>query len=171
MQTQTAREYETVYILKHDTSKEEAQRVASRLSEVVERLSGKLTHFDNWGVRRLAYPIQKASRGNFVYVKYAGYSDLVKEIERNLRLVDSVVRYQTVVLRDGISMSELKSDDVRYNHRETHGQDFHEITLEERLGLRGRAQPPAQAAPEASVESAPENPAEAPIEAAEKASV
>lgn len=99
-----AREYETIYILRPDVTTEDAARVAARVPEVVERLGGKVTKVDNWGKRRLAYAIGRHIRGIMVYVKYAGYSDLVAEIERNLRLFDTVIRYQTVRLEGQVDL-------------------------------------------------------------------
>ena len=73
----------------------------------IESFGGKLTKLDNWGRRRLAYPIQKNNRGLFVYTKYLGAGGVVAEIERNLRITDSVLRQQTIVLR-----RDLKASDV-----------------------------------------------------------
>ena len=95
-QKKYAREYETIYIMQSAVDPDEADRVASKLAEVVTRLDGKLTKVDNWGKRRLAYNIKKNTRGVFVYLKYVGYQDIVAEIERNLRMTDSVIRFQTI---------------------------------------------------------------------------
>jgi small subunit ribosomal protein S6 len=102
-----AREYETIYILRPDVSTEDAAKIAARVPEVVERLGGKVTKVDNWGKRRLAYTIGRHIRGIMVYVKYVGYNDLVAEIERNLRLFDTVIRYQTVRLEGAIDLAEV----------------------------------------------------------------
>jgi small subunit ribosomal protein S6 len=102
-----AREYETIYILRPDVSTEDAARVSSRIPEVVERLGGKVTKVDNWGKRRLAYTIGRHIRGIMVYVKYVGYNELVAEIERNLRLFDTVIRYQTVRLEGSIDLDAV----------------------------------------------------------------
>jgi small subunit ribosomal protein S6 len=131
-----AREYETIYVLNPTTPAEEASRVASRLSEVIGKLSGKVTRVDNWGVRRLAYPVAKSSRGNFTYLKYVGYNDVVAEVERNLRMLDAVVRFQTTLVRRDVDVSELKinPEDVTFKASESNADD-NEPTLEQKLGF------------------------------------
>ena len=78
-QKKIAREYELVYILTPQVDPDEADRIATRLQEVVSRLNGKITKVDQWGRRRLAYPINKMTRGVFVCVRMVGYSDLVAD--------------------------------------------------------------------------------------------
>ncbi|MGB5812887.1 MAG: 30S ribosomal protein S6, partial [Polyangiales bacterium] len=115
-----AREYETIYILRSDVSTDAAEKVIDRARDVIRRLDGTLTKLDNWGKRRLAYPIHKSSRGVFVYLKYIGFSDLVAELERNLRLLDDVVRFQTVLLREDLDPATIEVDpeEVQYLHVE-----------------------------------------------------
>ena len=55
-----AREYETIYIMRPQVDPDEADRIASKLTEVVGKMNGKLTKIDNWGKRKLAYPIAKS---------------------------------------------------------------------------------------------------------------
>ena len=86
------REYETIYILESNIDPDEADRVATRMKEIITARNGHLLKIDNWGKRKLAYPIRKSSRGVFVFLKYLGFEDLVSEIERNLRLLDAVMR-------------------------------------------------------------------------------
>lgn len=105
-----ARHYETIYILRSSVDPDDAAKIAARVQEVVERLGGKITKVDNWGRRKLAYTIQKQTRGVFVYVKYAGYSDLVAEVERNLRLFDAVIRYMTIVMEGRVDLGEVTVD-------------------------------------------------------------
>ncbi|MGB8329816.1 MAG: 30S ribosomal protein S6 [Polyangiales bacterium] len=140
--TRWAREYETIYILRPDVGNDLAERIVERLRDVIARLEGTLTKLDNWGKRRLAYPIQKNTRGLFVYLKYVGYGDIVAEIERNLRLFDEVVRFQTVLLAEDIDPASVSVDpeEVQYLHVED--EDFTEDAELERarsLGMAPRA--------------------------------
>ena len=166
-----AREYETIYILRSDVDTAGAEKVVGRVKDVIARLEGTLTKLDNWGKRKLAYPIQKSNRGIFVYLKYVGYGDLVAELERNLRLLDEVVRFQTVLLEEDIDPSAVAVDpeEVQYLHveEEEEAEDA-ELERARSLGMAPRAPRPMPAeapAPEAPSQEAPA--AEAP--AAEKA--
>ncbi len=136
-----AREYETIYILRSSVNPDEADRIATRVKEVIEGRQGKLLRVDNWGRRRLAYPIGKASRAVFVYVRYAGYGDVVAELERNLRLIDDVVRHLTVQVNDHVLLESFTIDpeEVKFHRlEETVVEEDAEQELAQRLGLVDR---------------------------------
>ena len=97
-----AREYETIYILRPNVDRESADNVATRVTEAIGGHDGILTGVELWGRRRLSYPIQRHHLGVYVYVKYLGVGKTVNELERQLRLVDNVIRYQTIQLRDNL---------------------------------------------------------------------
>jgi small subunit ribosomal protein S6 len=134
-----AREYETIYILRPSVSAEDAERVARRLTDVVSALQGKLIKLDSWGWRRLAYPIKGETRGVFIYARYAGYDDLVAEIERNLRLLDPVVRFQTVLLNPRVNLDDIQVDPADVQLEPLGQSDLEEdISIAQRLGLMER---------------------------------
>ena len=137
-----AREYELVYILKPNVNAAEARKVSDRIVDVVEKVGAKLTHVDNWGKRKLAYPIKRHKRGIFVFVKLVGFNDMVSELERNLRILDDVVRYQTVRLEEVDDLTSLDVDPEEIAFRDIEGNeddDDDEPTFEERLGMRSRS--------------------------------
>jgi small subunit ribosomal protein S6 len=111
-----AREYETIYILKPDIDADNAERIGTRVAEVVGREAGRLTKVESWGRRRLAYDIGKQRRGVYMYLKYMGTGRVVSEVERNLRLADGVLKYQTVLLRSDVEVEGLTiaDEDVKW---------------------------------------------------------
>jgi small subunit ribosomal protein S6 len=132
-----AREYETIYILRPDVDPDEADRVAQRVADVVAKQRGKLVKVDNWGKRRLAYPIRKLTRGIFVYIKYLGYEGIVRELERNLHMLDVVVRWQTIVIGgqhdpEAVAVDPEEVKFLRIEHTE---EEEVEETVEQRLGM------------------------------------
>jgi small subunit ribosomal protein S6 len=131
------REYETIYILEPNIDPDEADRVATRIKEVISARTGKLLKIDNWGKRKLAYPIRKSSRGVFVFLKYLGYEDIVAEVERNLRLLDPVVRYQTVVMKGDVQPETYQIDpaDLEFRRLEVTEESDDELGIAQRLGL------------------------------------
>ena len=136
-----AREYELVYILQPNVDPDEADRVAARIQDVVTRLGGTITKVDQWGRRKLAYPIKKSSRGVFVFVKIVGYNDIVAELERNLRNADSVMRFQTVRKEGVFDLAEITVDpeEAKFTRIEAAPVDEEpEPSFEERLGLTAR---------------------------------
>ncbi len=148
--TRWAREYETIYILRPDVTAEDGERIANRIAETVARLTGKITKVDNWGKRRLAYTIAKHTRGIFVYVRYVGYNDLVAEIERNLRLFDNVIRFQTIVIGDMIDLAQVQVDpeEVKFVPIEQTPDEEPEPDAAERLGMYDDGRGVSRGAPE-----------------------
>ena len=108
----TVREYETVYILKGDVLDEERDKVTNRMTSIVERLEGTLLMQEEWGKRKLAYKIQKNAYGIYYYLRYLGYNDMVAEIERNLRILEPVIKYMTVKLGDDVDVEKRKAEAV-----------------------------------------------------------
>lgn len=105
-----AREYETIYILRPNAGEEAADKVSSRIVEIVDREQGKLTLVEVWGRRRLAYKIKGQGKGVFYYLRYVGYPGLVEELERNFRMLDSVLKYQSVKLKDEVDPATVEVD-------------------------------------------------------------
>lgn len=131
-----AREYEMIYILRASIDPDEADRINARFNETIDSLKGKLIKLNNWGRRRLAYPIKNETRGVFVYTRFLGYDDLVSELERNLRLLDSVIRYQTILLnpRVDIDSVQVNPSEVEFQRLEME-EKTEEPQLAQRLGL------------------------------------
>ncbi len=131
------REYETIYILKPGVTRESSEGISARIADVVSRGGGKLTRVENWGRRRLAYPIAKEKRGVYVYLKYVGKGGLVSELERNLRLADDVIKYQTVKIQDEVHAASVvvAPEDVKFEHAEAPAEPEEEESRARILGL------------------------------------
>ncbi len=135
--TEHLREYETIYILRNDVDADGADRVAQRVTEVVERENGRLVKFEAWGRRKLAYEVAKQRKGVYVYVKYLGKGGLVQELERNLRLQDVVLKHMTVQLRDDVAVETVTIDpeEVKFRRLELPPEEEEKISREKQLGL------------------------------------
>lgn len=133
-----AREYETIYILRPDIDADSAERLGSRLADIVTREQGRLTKVETWGRRRLAYDITKHRRGVYVYLKYLGGGRVVSEVERNLRLTDGVLKYQTVLLRNDVEVEGVTvvEDEVKFERLELPPiEEERDESRERQLGL------------------------------------
>ncbi|WP_394849293.1 30S ribosomal protein S6 [Pendulispora brunnea] len=131
------KEYETIYILRGDVDPDTAEKVQNRVAEVVSREAGKLTKVEAWGRRRLAYPVAKFKKGVYVYVKYVGRGGLVNELERNLKLQDAVLKFQTVLLKDDVDEGTLTIDpeEVKLARLELPVEEEEKESRERALGL------------------------------------
>jgi len=101
----TAREYETTYILRPNTTNEGVAEVNARIRGIIEGMGGKVIKVDNWGKRRLAYEVAKERKGIYLYWQYLAQPGVVEETERNLRMLDSVIRYLTVKVDENVDVN------------------------------------------------------------------
>jgi small subunit ribosomal protein S6 len=98
----TQREYESVTILRPETSRSEIAEVITRMRDVISSRGARLTKIDSWGMRVLAFPIAHCRKGIYLYWRYLGGSDIVAEFERQMRLNDKVVRFYTVLIDEDV---------------------------------------------------------------------
>jgi small subunit ribosomal protein S6 len=92
------RMYETIYIVQPDLGDEELKALSTKVQDIVANMNGDFKRLEDWGVRKLAYPINKNPRGRYFYLRFDGDAALIAELERRLRLDDKVIRYQSVKL-------------------------------------------------------------------------
>jgi len=90
------RQYELLYILPPDSTEQQVAELHEQVASVVSRLNGQIEKTDNWGRRRLAYEIGPHKEGVYVLELINGSGDLMKEIDRRLRVLDQVVRHIVV---------------------------------------------------------------------------
>jgi len=111
-----AREYETIFILNPDSATEVVDRVAGRCQDVITKLEGKMLRAENWGKRRLAYTVRKHPKGIFIYLRYLGYEGMVHELERNLRMLDPVIKYLTVKMEENVNPETrtVREEDISF---------------------------------------------------------
>ena len=93
------RTYELIYVLKPDASESEVADLHKQVAEIVERMGGTIDKTENampWGRRKLAYEIGHHKEGFYVLEVITGSGELMKEIDRRLRVSDQVIRHITV---------------------------------------------------------------------------
>jgi len=96
------RMYETIIIVQPDLGDEELKGLSAKVQEIISSMKGDFKRLEDWGVRKLAYPINKFVRGRYYYLRFDGDAPLIAELERRLRLDDKVVRYQSVKIESEI---------------------------------------------------------------------
>jgi len=90
------RVYEELFILKPDTVEEEVDGFVEQIQQVITTGKGTVDKTDKWGVRKLAYRVQKYNEGLYVLIQFSSTPDLVKEVERRMRVADQVIKFITV---------------------------------------------------------------------------
>jgi small subunit ribosomal protein S6 len=91
-----ARQYELVYILPPDTTETQATELHDQVQAIVSRMNGQIEKTEVWGRRKLAYEIGPHREGFYVLEVLQGSGDLVKELDRRLKVIDMVVRHLIV---------------------------------------------------------------------------
>ena len=101
-QQKLVREYETIYLLKAETPDDQVEEIKERLRGVVSREGGKVIRFTNQGKRKTAFPVSKNAKALYMHCLYVGKPGLVAEFERNLKMIDTVTKFQSVKVADGV---------------------------------------------------------------------
>ena len=92
------KQYETVFIMTPVLSDEQMKEAVSKFQDYLKAKGAEIVYEDHWGLRKLAYPIQKKSTGFFHLVEYKADSLFVKEFETELKRDERVIRFLTVAL-------------------------------------------------------------------------
>lgn len=104
------RRYETVFILPPDSDEGRKRELLDRLEGVVEKGGGILVKREDWGVRRLAYPVKNHPKGHYHLFDFVGSSQVVAELERHMRMLESVLRFLTVNTEDRVDLTAVKKE-------------------------------------------------------------
>jgi len=88
--------YEELFIVKPDATEEEVDQLIEQMKSVVTTAGGTVDKVDKWGKRRLAYRVDKYREGTYVLFQFSGEPNVVKELERRLRVSDVVLKFLTV---------------------------------------------------------------------------
>ncbi len=88
--------YETVFIARQDLSEQQVKALTDKFSQFIKDGGGKIHKTEYWGLRALAYRIQKNRRGHYVLIESDCTPEALQEMERNLRIDEDVIRYMSV---------------------------------------------------------------------------
>ena len=111
----TNRQYELVYVLTPESSDEQVAEMHTAIEQIIQRFNGTLDKTENWGRRKLAYEIGHAREGTYVVETITGSGELMKEIDRRLRVTDTIIRHLTVRVDQDIRVA----DRLRTERKET----------------------------------------------------
>lgn len=95
------RTYETIFIVRPDLAGEAYTAVVDKFKGVLTEQGASIVKCDEWGVRKLAYPLKKQGRGSYVLVIFDANPTVIKEFERRMRIDESIIKFQTVHLEKG----------------------------------------------------------------------
>ena len=151
------RRYETVWVVNGDLPDEEVKSAIDKFTTIITNQGGTLINLEEWGRRKLAYKIGGTWRGFYLIADFVGQPDTVKELERNYRIDDRVIRYLTFKKADTIDMEAVQAEIARV--REAREAKAAEARAAEEPQPEAAAVAPPASAP------APETPPEEPTAA------
>ena len=105
--------YETVFILNPVLSEEQAKDTVEKFVKVLKKGNAEILNTENWGLKRMAYPINKKSTGFYNLIEFAAESGVINTLETEYRRDESVIRFLTTV---------LDKHAVKYNERRRKGE-------------------------------------------------
>ena len=107
MVTDTNREYELVVIVSHEADEDETATALEMITNFISGHGGSVSAREDWGIKRLAYPIKNYREGNYVLFKFILSSDEINELDRIIRSSQNIIRH-LVTVAPGSSKEELE---------------------------------------------------------------
>ena len=108
--------YEHVFLARQDLSQAQVDQLAATATEIIEANEGKVTKTETWGLKNLAYKIDRNRKAHFVMLAIDAPGTVVAELERQTRINEDVIRYMTIRVDEH---EEGPSAMMRKNERDT----------------------------------------------------
>ncbi len=103
------RQYETVFIMTPVLSEEQMKEAVSKFQDYLKKNGAEIVYEDHWGLRKMAYPIQKKSTGFYHLIEFKADTQLVKDLELEMKRDERLIRFLTVALdKHAIAYNEKK---------------------------------------------------------------
>jgi small subunit ribosomal protein S6 len=118
------RKYELVYVVSPDATDEQVTELHTQVEGIAQRMGGTIDKTENWGRRRLAYEIGRHKEGTYVLEVIDGSGELMKEIDRRLKVTDLVIRHLVVrvdEVQSVIDRTRTKRSEVSRRRRVARG--------------------------------------------------
>jgi len=102
--------YDLIFIARPATPEEDLKKILSVIETACHEKGGKIEKTEHWGTRKLAYRVAKHREGIYVYQQiHTEHAELIAEIERRLRVLDTVIKYQTIRLDEDVKLQKKLS--------------------------------------------------------------
>jgi small subunit ribosomal protein S6 len=100
--------YEELFIVRHDATDEEIDPLIEQLTGIIAATGGSVDKTEKWGIRKLAYRVQKRQEGYYILLRFSAGPTAAKEIERRLRVSDLVMKFITVRIDEKLKRIEKR---------------------------------------------------------------
>ena len=125
--------YESVFIARQDISSLQVEEIMAKMSSIITEGGGKVAKSEYWGLKTLAYRIKKNRKGHYIMLNVDAPATAIKELERNMRINDDILRLMTIKLSaidetPSIMMQNKRNDG---NERDHNVGSYHEFKPKE----------------------------------------
>ncbi len=103
------KKYETIFILDPDLEEAQAQATIEKVKGIITQNNGEILKSEDWGKRKLAYDVKKKPRGHYILTTFSGSPALLSELHRNFRVMDAVIKFQSVRLDEHLEAAAKSS--------------------------------------------------------------
>ena len=117
------RRYETLIVLHPDLPEAQVRETIDRARRLIDGAGGQVQAMQEWGMRDLAYPIRKLSRGYYVLAEYTASAEVVRELERTLKIADEILRFISVATVTAKPAERSPRARRKADAADTHGAD------------------------------------------------
>ena len=117
-------QYEHVFLARQDLSQAQVDALAEGVTKIVEENKGQVVRTETWGLKQLAYKIEKNRKAHFVMLNLDAPGDVIAEIERQANINEDIIRYMTVkvdTLEEGPTVMMRKQDRDRERRGDREG--------------------------------------------------
>jgi small subunit ribosomal protein S6 len=118
--------YEHIFLARQDLSQAQVDALAATATEIVEKNEGKVTRTETWGLKSLAYKIERNRKAHFVMLNIEAPGSVVAELERQTRINEDIIRYMTIRVdahEDGPSVMMRKNERDRKRRSDREDRD------------------------------------------------
>ena len=92
--------YESIYIVNPNVEAEGIKSLVEKFNALIESEGGKVLETNEWGMKKLAYPIKKFTQGYYVLVNFEAKAEFIDELERVYKITDNVIKFITIRKED-----------------------------------------------------------------------
>ena len=101
--------YESIFIMDPDLEEAQAQATIEKVKGIITQNNGEIVKVEDWGKRKLAYDVKKKPRGHYILTTFSGSPALLSELHRNFRVMDAVIKFQSVRLDERLEPAAKSS--------------------------------------------------------------
>ncbi len=103
------RRYECVVILEPELPDDDIKNFTEKYTQLIKASTGEVIKIEDWGIKRLAYLVNKKEKGRYILFDFVGLPALILELERQLKIADEVMKYLSVKLEDSVDLEAFKA--------------------------------------------------------------